>query len=128
MELIAVVLKSPTGEQRVTDARTLLDHGFANYALVQPDLADTGSVPVTLGKCNQVSPMLGDQASLLIDKGQKSNITTEVVLEESLTAPVSLGQRIGTMTVKSGDQILKEILTVLLLGVSHLPKMSFETL
>ena len=50
MELIAVVLKSPTGEQRVTDARALLDYGFANYALIQA-AADEAlpAVQVTLG-------------------------------------------------------------------------------
>ena len=30
-------------------------------------------------------------------------------LEETVTAPVSQGQRLGTLTVKAGDQVLKEI-------------------
>ena len=46
---------------------------------------------------------------MLIDKGQKSMVTTEVQLDEEVTAPVSQGQRLGTMTVKAGEQILKEI-------------------
>ena len=34
MELIAVVLKSPTGQQRFEDAKTLLNYGFSTYGLV----------------------------------------------------------------------------------------------
>ena len=30
-------------------------------------------------------------------------------MEEAVTAPVSLGQRLGTMTVKAGEQVLAEI-------------------
>ena len=50
MELISVILKSPTGNQRVADARTLLDHGFANYTLLKA-AADEAlpPIPVTLG-------------------------------------------------------------------------------
>ena len=34
MELIAVVLKSPTGQQRFEDAKALLNYGFSTYGLV----------------------------------------------------------------------------------------------
>ena len=33
----------------------------------------------------------------------------EYALEESLDAPVSKGQRLGTLTVKTGEQVLAEI-------------------
>ena len=109
MELIAVVMGAENSKERFNACKTMLDHGFANFALIQPDLTETGSVPVKLGKAAQVSPRLGDSSSLLIDKAQKSTVTTQVQLEASLTAPVSLGQRLGTLTVKSGEQILKQI-------------------
>ena len=47
--------------------------------------------------------------ALLIDKAQKSGVTSEVTLEPTVTAPVSRGQRLGTLTVKSGDLVLKEV-------------------
>ena len=109
MELIAVVMGAENSKERFNACKTMLDHGFANFALIQPDLTETGSVPVKLGKASQVSPRLGESTSLLIDKAQKSTVTTQVQLEEALTAPVSLGQRLGTLTVKSGEQILKQI-------------------
>ena len=120
MELIAVVMGAESSQIRFQTCKTMLDHGFANYALITPDLCEAGEVPVTLGKSAAVQPKMEESSSLLIDKAQKNNITTEIQLEESLPAPVSQGQRVGTMTVKSGDQILKEIPLVAAEGVERL--------
>ena len=109
MELIAVVMGAADSKERFHACKTMLDHGFANYALIQPDLTETGTVPVSLGTAAQVSPILGEQSSLLIDKARKNAITTQVQLEETLTAPVARGQRLGTLTVKDGEQVLKEV-------------------
>ena len=57
---------------------------------------------------------------MLIDKGQKSSVTTEVVLDEEVTAPVSQGQRLGTLTIKAGEQILAEIPMIAENGVEKL--------
>ena len=57
---------------------------------------------------------------MLIDKGQKASVTTQVQLDEDVTAPVSKGQRLGTMTVKAGEQILAEIPMVAENGVEKI--------
>ena len=36
-------------------------------------------------------------------------MTQQVVLEEQVDAPVSKGQRLGTLYIKAGEQLLKEI-------------------
>ena len=51
----------------------------------------------------------GGATALLVDKAQRNSITAEIVLEESVTAPVSQGQRLGELTVKSGEQILARV-------------------
>ena len=109
MELIAVVMGAENSKERFNACKAMLDHGFASYALFQPDLTETGAVPVKLGKAALVSPILGEQASLLVEKARKGSITADVQLEEALTAPVTQGQRLGTLTVKDGEQVLKEI-------------------
>ena len=53
--------------------------------------------------------MPGQAAPALIEKAQKGSITTTVTLENQLPAPVSKGQRLGTFTVRSGDQVLAQI-------------------
>ena len=109
MELIAVVMGAESSQIRFQTCKAMLDHGFANYALISPDLCDAQDVPVVLGKLPFVQPQLSETAPLLIDKSQRSNVTTEIRLEDSVPAPVSQGQHLGILTVRVGEQILKEI-------------------
>ena len=50
-----------------------------------------------------------DGTELLVDKAQRGSVTTEVNLEQEVSAPVSQGQRLGTMTVRAGEQILAQV-------------------
>ena len=108
LELIAVVMGSATSKDRFNACKSLLDFGFANYCLVQPE-AEILSVPVVLGKEKQVRAIPGQETQSLIEKAQKSSIRIETELEQEVTAPVSKGQRLGTMTVYSGQQVLAQI-------------------
>ncbi len=107
--LIAVVMGCETSNIRTAACKSMLDYGFANFALVSPEMGATAAVPVTLGKSASVTAVPGQESQLLIDKAQKNSVTTEVTLEESVAAPVSQGQRLGTLTVRSGEQILSQI-------------------
>ena len=107
--LVAVIMGAQTSQDRFTACKQLLDYGFANYALVEPELPETGTVPVTLGTADTVTAVPGQETQLLIDKSQRGSVTTEVTLDESVSAPVSRGQRLGTLTVKAGEQILAQV-------------------
>ena len=109
MELVAVVMGSETSQKRFAACKALLDYGFANFALVTPQLPGENLVPVKLGQQEFVKAVPYESGQMLIDKSQKNSVTTEVTLEESVNAPVSKGQRLGTLTVKAGEQILAQI-------------------
>lgn len=109
LQLIAVVMGCESSQKRFAACKALLDYGFANFALIQPEIPESSVVPVKLGVADTVTAIPASDGRMLIDKGQKSLVTTEVVLDEEVTAPVSQGQRLGTMTVKAGEQILAEI-------------------
>ena len=109
MELIAVVMGAQSSQTRNAACKELLDYGFANFAVINPELTEVPGVAVKLGHQASVPVQLGESAGLLIEKAQKSTVTTEITLEESVTAPVSLGQRIGTLAIKSGEQTLRQI-------------------
>ena len=109
MELIAVVLGCDTSAVRFAACKSMLDHGFAAYGLITPQMDEGVTVPVRLGEKREVPVVLSGENALLIDKAQKNSVTTHIELSEEVTAPVSRGQRLGTMTVKSGEQILAEI-------------------
>ena len=109
MELIAVVMGCETSAQRFAACKSMLDYGFANFSLVSPQIQSGLAVPVTLGTQQTVNAVPSQDAQLLIDKSQKDMVTTDFTLEQQVTAPVSQGQRLGTMTVKAGEQILMEV-------------------
>ena len=109
LELIAVVMGSNTSAERFAAAKSMLDYGFANFALYEPEIPEDAVVPVSLGKFSTVSAVPSESVQLLVEKNQISSITAEVELEPMVTAPVSMGQRLGTLTIKSQEQVLKEI-------------------
>ena len=109
MELVAVVMGSATSQERFAACKSLLDYGFANFAVVQPQSAEPMTIPVKLGTAATVTAVLAENAPMLVDKGQKSMITTRVELEEEVAAPVSKGQRLGTLEVVAGDQVLARL-------------------
>ena len=109
LELIAVVMGCDTSADRFGACKSMLDYGFSNFALVTADTEQKMEVPVKLGKAAYVTAEPGAEPKMLIDKAQKSSVTTQVTLEETVTAPVSKGQRLGTLTVKAGEQILAQV-------------------
>ena len=106
MELIAVIMKSPSINQRFDDAKALLDYGFANYALVSvyPD-APLAPVDVLLGTAAQVQPRLERDCRLLVRKGEESQVTTRLSLAGDVEAPVEQGQILGQLEVCVGDEL-----------------------
>ena len=120
MELVAVVMGCDTSANRFAACKSMLDYGFANFALVSPQISGELEIPVKLGAEKSVTAVPGEDAQLLIDKSQRDMVTTDFSLEESVSAPVSRGQRLGTMTVRAGEQILMEIPLVAKTGVARL--------
>ncbi len=110
MELIAVIMKGAPSAQRFEDAQALLSHGFASYALrkIVPDQA-LPPVLVELGAQATVQPVPGEGSTLLLEKAKAGNLAQSVTLEESVPAPVALGDRLGTLTVTSGEEVVAEI-------------------
>ena len=121
MELVAVVLHCASSPDRFQSAKALLDYGFANYALVPVQEGEPLSpVPVVLGEAGTVQPVPSGEEQLLIDKSLRQSVTRTVELEPSVQAPVSQGQRLGTLTVQADGQILAEIPLVAQEGVARL--------
>ena len=109
LELIAVVLGADTSPNRFAACKSLLDYGFANYALYTPAMQEGASVPVTLGQSESISVVPETAPQLLVEKSKVNTITSEVTLEPAVDAPVAQGQKLGMLTVKAGEELLAEI-------------------
>ena len=125
MELIAVVMGAETSQGRNAACKTLLDYGFANYALVTPEVTGDAAVPVRLGIDGTVPAVPGENPRLLIDKALKSGVNTDMQLETEITAPVAEGQQLGLLTVRSGDQVLAQVPMV---AAQEVPRMTWGQL
>ena len=101
MELIAVVLKGKTSDERFSDAKSLLNYGFSTWSLVTvtPDEV-LPPVPVMLGVRGTVEPVLTSENTLLVEKTLANGLTKEVALAESVAAPVYAGDTLGQLTVR----------------------------
>ena len=108
MEIVAVVMGCETSKERFAACKSMLDYGFAGFALITPQ-GETAEIPVKLGVADTVKVVPSGEDAVLIDKAQKSMVTQQVVLDEQVDAPVSKGQRLGTLYIKAGEQVLKEI-------------------
>ena len=110
VEYVAVVLRCSNSNERFQSAKQLLDYGFANYTLAEPDLETAiPEVPVVLGSVEAIVPIPADASPLLIEKSMKNAITTHVEVAEQVKAPVEPGQRLGTMTMQANGEPLAAI-------------------
>ena len=104
MELIAVILGGSTSDKRFSDAKALLNYGFAAYSLVTvtPE-APLPAVPVTLGTQKTVQSVLTSENALLLEKSRANGLTQAVSLPKSIDAPVEEGEPLGTLDIFDAD-------------------------
>lgn len=114
LSLIAVVLGSATGKDRFSDAAKLLDYGFANYEMYTPDIPESAvtEIAVKNGMTDKIMTSAKNGSSILIQKGDKEKITSEIVLPNEIDAPVEKNAPIGKIIYKnSGHQIAEYPIT-----------------
>lgn len=103
LSLIAVVMKAPTTKIRFNEAQKLLDYGFANYSY--KILAQKGDVikniVINKGVQSSVDVVVSENCGTIMKKGEESNISQSISIPDSISAPVSSGQKLGTLTFSS---------------------------
>ena len=107
MSLIGVVLGADSGTLRFKDAATLLDCGFANFECINLNLTDElYPVAVENGMEDEVEVICEDTAALTLLKGEKEKVKKSVTVEESISAPVGKGDKVGTISYTLGGEEL----------------------
>ncbi len=122
MELIAVVLASPTSPKRFEDAKKLLNFGFAGYELYQKEIKLPEKISVNGGKEKFASIGGIDKIHLLVKKGQAENINVEIKLDEQVVAPADEKTKVGEVNLVLGEEILQTYPIVL---SNYVPKATF---
>ncbi len=101
MQLIAVVLGSPTSKDRFSAASSLLNYGFSNFAVTEygEKGEDVKEIKVIQGKDKSVLAKVAENSSVLIAKGREKDVKTHINLPKKLNAPVKKGEIIGEIIV-----------------------------
>ncbi len=110
LSLIAVIMKAPTSPIRFAEAQKLLDYGFSNFEYKK--LANKNDlikqVIVDKGVESSVNAILESDSGVLIQKGQNKDIVQSVQLSYGVSAPVAIGQILGSVTYSlNGTEIGK---------------------
>ena len=126
IELIAVVLGDDSSTHRFEDTKALLNWGFANFALTDPlEGVSPAPIPVLLGAAEFVTPVPEHSGPLLIEKGKAASLQREILLEQTVEAPVETGQQLGSLRISAGQTLLAEIP---LTAAETVPRLSFGAL
>jgi D-alanyl-D-alanine carboxypeptidase (penicillin-binding protein 5/6) len=111
MELVAVVMGSQRKEDNFESAARLFSEAFARYQmvpLVKKGTVMTTSASVEGGAAESVRVVAGDDAKVLLRRGQGQDVQLALT-SEGVTAPIRKFQRVGTIVVKQGGKTIRQI-------------------
>ena len=98
MDLIAVVMAAPDTKTRFSEAATLLNYGFVNCSIYRDETPalPLERLPVEKGLKEEAAVKPEGIFSYVCLNGVKpENITSEIAMEEKLTAPLEEGSEVG---------------------------------
>lgn len=109
MQLIAVIICAPSTKDRFSSASALLDYGFANYEVASDEDLNVAVpyVRVVGGVKEQIAPKVSG-SGFVVKKGNKSKLETRFEMEESVSAPVEDGQKLGEIIyIIDGEEVTR---------------------
>lgn len=127
LSFISVVMKAPTPKIRFSEAQKLLDYGFNNYEFKKfgskSEVIKT--LPVNKGVCSEINVILENDAGILLKKGNNSEITQNITLDDTVSAPIIENQKLGEISYSMNGEILD---TVNLIASKSVAKLSFSAM
>ena len=103
--LICVIMGAESRDVRNAEATKLLDWGFANYALYCMEAQALPPIKV-LGGREADCPIAHASFSCVLPKSAISSVQKSVQLPESVNAPISVGDTVGSMELRCGEQVI----------------------
>lgn len=110
MRLISVVLGTASDSVRATESQKLLNYGFQFYESnrVYAKGQTVSTLPVWKGSEKTLKAGVAQDLILTLPKGQYGRVKATVTSQQPLLAPVSAGQKVGTIQLALDDKQLAE--------------------
>ena len=121
MTLRAVVMGSPTRDIRNSSATSMLDWGFANFALYNAPAVQLDPIKVNGGKKSYCA-LDTSSFTAVVDKNEKGRVEVLTELPSFVSAPVFQGQQIGCVRYKVGE---REIGCAYITATENIEKIGF---
>ena len=122
VRLISVVLGASDDETRSRESQRLLSYGFRYYdtqTLFKSGEIIESSVKVWYGKEDFIDLTIKDNATITFPRGAGDNLKAKVSINDTLEAPISTGDELGTLEIVLDDETL---LSVPLISVDEIQK------
>ncbi len=105
--LLSVLLGAANENARANESQKLLNWGYSAFEAVKLFDANQAVVNAPVWKGKEASAKLGNAQTAFIvavPAGSASKLKTQVIRPDPLLAPITQGQRIGTLKISIGDQ------------------------
>ncbi len=111
LSLIAVIMRGETSAIRFAEAQKLLDYGFSNFEYVECSKKDDiiKTITVDKGIFGTVDAVLETDSGCLIEKGKSKSISTNIALSDTVSAPISKGQKLGEITYSIDEEEISKV-------------------
>lgn len=110
MRLISVVMGTDSEEARAQETQKLLSYGFRYYETLK--LYDQGAVLNTPriwgGAKNELRVGVDSDVTMTLPRARNQELSARLDIRSDLTAPIGLGDRVGTLEVRLGEEIVGE--------------------
>jgi len=107
LHLIAVIMGATTRDIRNDAAKTLLDWGFANYSVFSSPGGLVGETNV-LGGVSRTCRGAVVPMSILLEHGKNKNITSEILFDTEIIAPIHAGDTLGSVRYYHNGEFFAE--------------------
>ncbi|UTF59800.1 D-alanyl-D-alanine carboxypeptidase family protein [Gilvimarinus sp. DA14] len=111
MRLISVVMGTSSENSRAAETQKLLAYGFRYFENTTVYRAGEAleTARIWYGRSDQVSLSVAEDIRLTIPRGSRGSIEANLQLADTLKAPVSAGQQLGTVTLTLNGEVLAEV-------------------
>jgi D-alanyl-D-alanine carboxypeptidase (penicillin-binding protein 5/6) len=106
--LVSVVLGTKSEEARATETQKLFAYGFRYFETVDLYKASTEvtKARVWSGKAPEVILGLANNVRMTLPRGRAGDLKANVHVNETITAPISAGQPLGSLTIELDGKVL----------------------
>ena len=108
MRLVSVVMGTVSEEARATESQKLMTYGFRYYETVPLYSGDESlkKVRVWGGSHGSINVGLENDVVVTIPRGSRDSLAAHMDINTEILAPLSKGQKLGTLTVRMNEEVL----------------------